>query len=96
MKTFIWNTEYEVFAAMAETVEQARGVIHDTFKKNNTALLIDEKDSYTLKQASIPTYVYYRAQSVLGNIASLLEIWGKEPDIILEANQGVIYDHANE
>lgn len=96
MKTFIWNTEYQVFISNAPDLKTARLRLHYQFTDQSIKGLIDEKDK-DAKDGMIPSYVLHRAYSVINaDLSDFLEVWEKEPDYILEDNQAVIYDHSNE
>jgi len=112
MKTFIWNTEYEVWIANANTVEKARELLipHvNEFFDPSLQQRIDQAERYK-QQYPDPSYIspsslyLYRDE----------EWWKKEieyrresikrekallfedPHIIIEENQGMIFSHGNE
>lgn len=97
MKTFIWNTEYEVLLANAENVEDARQILFKAFVNSSRVRLIDDKDRDKIKDNAIPSYVLSRAESIINSdVWTLLEAFKREPDTIVEMYKGIIYNHANE
>ncbi len=97
MKTFIWNTEYEVLLANGKNVEDARSNLFQHFVEKTRKELIDEKDLDKIKENCLPSYVYHRACTILNSdVWVLIECFKKEPDYIIEENKALIYNHANE
>lgn len=107
MKTFIWKRKYEVLAANAETVEQARILLKPVLDA-----LLDPELENTKQRASKylkengPTnidyrYTYYCSEdwwekeikSDERSIKSQKEIILNEPDVIINENQGMIFIH---
>ena len=69
MKTFIWNNEYNVYVAVASSLEEARKLI-------------------IVKDTSWEGYMIDKFE--------LVSFLNREPDIILEENVAIIYNHSNE
>ena len=108
MKTFIWFREYEVLAANANTVEEARELL----KPKLDALLDPKLESeielsirylkYTNSLNEEPKY--YRDQAwwdrAIKNLKESIEdekgLLSKNPEFIIEENQSIIFDHSNE
>lgn len=97
MKTFIWNTEYDVLAASSDCVESARRLLLHEFVRKGKQQMIDEEDRKTIATNSLPSYVLARAEGYLNyNLETFIEIYKREPDVIIEHKQAIIYTHANE
>ncbi len=95
MKTFIWNTEYEVMAAVAETEDVARLLIYMHFVKTKQEELLDPGDE--IVDGKVPSYALERAKYLIRTeIAKLLEVYKRPADIVLEEKSAIIYNHANE
>jgi hypothetical protein len=108
MKTFIWNREYQVLAANCETVEQARlllkpvldAMLDPEFERDKAraAKYLAEVDPTTVPEG------YYRDaawwERNLKNIEKHMNeekaILLNDPDVIIEENQAMFFDHYNE
>lgn len=82
MKTYIWNTEYEVSVVNAETLDEAKKLLIDVYKKQ----FVDACLKRGLNEKDFEENYNRR-------IESFKKI---DPDIILEPNTAISYEHANE
>jgi hypothetical protein len=95
MKTYIWNTEYDVFIAVAETEWDARDSILtqmglDMEKYVNEPNFWDkEPPTEEVKKARASG----RMRQISGEWTTTLN---KAPDYILEGKIALIYSHGNE
>lgn len=99
MKTYIWNSEYEVYAANAKDENSARWQILQKFIEKSCEGLLDEKDrekdDWSYK--SVPPYVYARAKSVFrSDMQDILWALVRPADEIVDEGGAVVYCHANE
>lgn len=82
MKTYIWNTEYEVSVVNAETLDEAKKLLIDVYRKQ----FVDACLKRGLNEKDFE-----------GNYNETIESFKKlDPDIILEPNTAISYQHANE
>lgn len=97
MKTYIWNTDQEVYVVNADSLEQAKHLLRRQFSKDGLEELLNKKDKHLENTNNLPSYVIPRVKNILSfKLESLLEIWNAEPDYILNNNEAVIYSHVNE
>lgn len=82
MKTYIWNTEYEVSVVNAETLDEAKKLLIDVYKKQ----FVDACLKRGLNEKDFEENYNRR-------IESFKKV---DPDIILEPNTAISYEHANE
>jgi hypothetical protein len=82
MKTYIWNTEYEVSVANAETVEEAKNLLIEVYTKQ----FVEACSRRGLNKKDFEE-----------DFLNRMDVFKKQdPDIILEPNTAISYDHANE
>lgn len=82
MKTYIWNTEYEVSVVNAETLDEAKKLLIDVYKKQFVDACL--KHGFNIKDFE---------ENYNRRIESFKKV---DPDIILEPNTAISYEHANE
>lgn len=89
LKTYIWNTEYEVLVSVSDTVEKARYQLYQKWYKNSM--------DYTDRSNGLSDEINLnRAKAIFSSCMEIFKVIEKEPDIVLNANEAVIYDHGNE
>lgn len=107
MKTFIWSTrEYEILAANANTVEEAREmlipVLNDfldselEYEKKRAEFYLENYKDISDKQYKSKQWWDREIENLKLRIRKEKEIIIKEPDIIIEENSALIFDHINE
>jgi len=100
MKTFIWNREYEVVAANAETVEQARELLKpklDEFFAYRVEEIMNDRIKHKGEQFGNYNCTWEEeTQYRLDSIEREKKIIDEEPHIIIKENEGIIFDHGNE
>lgn len=89
MKTFIWNTEYQVYLAVGENVDNARGLLKYKWFQDAMAYS-DPKNGIDISTN------LNRARSTIGSAQEFFTTLAKEPDFIIEEKKAIIYDHGNE
>jgi len=82
MKTYIWNTEYEVSVVNAETLDEAKKLLIEVYRKQ----FVDACLKRGLNEKDFEENYNRR-------IESFKKV---DPDIILEPNTAISYEHANE
>ena len=108
MKTFIWNMEYDVLAANAETVDEARELLRpklDEILDPQVTEEIERADKY-LKEIDPSTLDpgYYRDREwwdsnikyIRNRINKEKLLLDEDPEVIIEENQANIFFHGNE
>lgn len=108
MKTFIWNREYDVLAANAETLEHARELLKPLLDELLDPILENKiKESIEYLAETDPTTVatgWYRDKDwwnkeiiyIQNDNELQKQIIFNEPDIIISENQAVIFGHYND
>lgn len=99
MKTYIWNSEYEVYVVNAESENMARMYLirkwkklkRDHYKNHMETTYGKPEQAGTLLIGQADSYIH----STLDDGEELLSVLTREPDLVLEGNQAEIYSHSN-
>jgi len=98
MKTFIWNTEYDVYITSTDTLTTARSLLLKHIEKR----YIESSEKLRYHKLKYPYYYLYwknrNWEDDLVNIKNIEEneILNRDPDIIIEEHQAIIFNHINE
>ena len=97
MTTYIWNTEYMVYVANAKDLAGARALLLRHFSNQSCENIINEEDKKKLADNCVPAYVYNRACSVFrSDVKDFVQVFSREPDLVIDEYRAAIYTHSNE
>lgn len=88
MLTYIWNSEYEVFIASADSEWQAREKIKTKMGLDLLSYLLENNPTDEQKEA--------RSRDKMRDIEEGLQALNTKASYILKEGEALIYDHGNE
>lgn len=88
--TYIWNSEYQVYLANADTEDAARNLLILRFIKDAEEAIRPE--GIPLQ----PLTLLYTSKAYFNRMSEFFTIMMRKPDFVIAEDTAKIYDHGNE